>query len=213
MMKAYRVTKVKLMLLLALACQVFNTYCTRKLFPDSGAKSVQVQPHVRIDNFQQVQYDHTSNDLVNTVSEKNNKEIVLDIHPVKDTLFTFADEIIEAAKKYMGVPHCMGGISMRCIDCSGLVLNVFASKGIELPHNAEAQSKLGKLVKSKDSLEKGDIVFFKGSYKTNHFITHSGIYAGNNSFIHASVGSGVTITSLDDPWWRKKYVFAKRILN
>ncbi|MGE5406262.1 MAG: C40 family peptidase, partial [Methanosarcina sp.] len=209
MMKAYRITKVKLMLLAALALQLFNTYCTRKLFPDSSPKAVQTQPHIQPDTFHELQYDQPGNELVNTVSSKNNKEIVLRSFPVKDTLFSFADEIIEAAKKYMGVPHCMGGTSMRCIDCSGLVLNVFASKGIELPHNAEAQSKLGTLVRSKDSLIKGDIVFFKNSYKTNHYITHSGIYAGNNSFIHASV-SGVTITSLDDPWWKKKYVFGKR---
>jgi cell wall-associated NlpC family hydrolase len=214
-MKAFRITRVKLMLIAALACQMFNTYCTRMFQPESSAKSFQVQPHAGLKNNTDEQLENSSDKLVKTVMTRENigKAVYLGGVSVADTLGTLADEIIEAAKKYLGVRHCMGGTTTKCIDCSGLVLNAFASQDIPLPHNAEAQSKFGTMIKSKDSLVKGDIVFFKGSYKTNHFITHAGIYAGNNSFIHASVGSGVTITSLDDPWWKKKFVFGKRIVR
>jgi cell wall-associated NlpC family hydrolase len=202
------------MLLLALACQLFNTYCTRMFHAESSAKSFQVQPYTGLKNSNE-QPGNPSDELAKTVisKQKIDREVVLTGLSVVDTLETFADNIIEAARKYLGVRHCMGGTTTKCIDCSGLVLNAFASQDIVLPHNAEAQSKYGTTIRSKDSLAKGDIVFFKGSYKTNHFITHAGIYAGNNSFIHASVGSGVTITSLDDPWWKKKFVFGKRIVR
>jgi cell wall-associated NlpC family hydrolase len=64
-----------------------------------------------------------------------------------------------------------------------------------------------------DKLIKGDLVFFIRSYETHDFITHSGIYIGNNKFIHTSSKSGVTITSLNDPWWKGKFIFGTRVLE
>jgi lipoprotein Spr len=124
---------------------------------------------------------------------------------------TSADEIINTAQKYMGVPHCMGGTTMKCMDCSGLLVTVFAKHGIRLPHNSEEQARYGKIITGADKLIKGDLVFFIRSYKTYHFITHSGIYIGNNKFIHTSSTNGVTITSINDPWWNEKFIFATRV--
>ncbi len=64
-----------------------------------------------------------------------------------------------------------------------------------------------------DELIKGDLVFFIRTYKTNRLITHSGIYIGNNKFIHTSTSNGVTITSLNDPWWKEKFIFGTRVFN
>jgi len=126
---------------------------------------------------------------------------------------TSADEIIKTAQKYIGVPHCMGGTTMKCMDCSGLLVTVFAKHGIPLPHNSEEQARYGKIIAGMDKLIKGDLVFFIRSYRTRSFITHSGIYVGNNKFIHTSSKSGVTITSLDDPWWKEKFIFGTRVLE
>jgi cell wall-associated NlpC family hydrolase len=122
-----------------------------------------------------------------------------------------ADEIVKTAKRYLGVPHCMGGKSMRCIDCSGLLVAVFASYDIRLPHNSEEQARYGKIIAGKTELREGDLVFFIKSYKTQNFITHSGIYIGNNKFIHTSSSNGVTITSLDDEYWKQRYIFGTRL--
>ncbi len=126
---------------------------------------------------------------------------------------TNADEIIKTAQIYIGVPHCMGGTTMRCMDCSGLLVTVFGKHGINLPHNSEEQSKFGTIIRNPGELIKGDMVFFIRTYKTPRYITHSGIYIGNNEFIHTSSGKGVTITSLNDPWWSQKFIFGTRILN
>jgi lipoprotein Spr len=123
------------------------------------------------------------------------------------------DEIILTAKKYIGVPHCMGGTTAKCMDCSGLIFTVFAKYGINLPHNSQEQARYGKRIENSDRLEKGDLVFFIRSYETRNFITHTGIYLGNNKFIHTSSKNGVTITSLTDPWWKEKFIFGTRILN
>ncbi|TFG73904.1 MAG: NlpC/P60 family protein, partial [Thermodesulfobacteriales bacterium] len=98
-------------------------------------------------------------------------------------------------------------------DCSGLLVTVFGTHGIVLPHNSEEQARYGKIINGKDGLKKGDLVFFIRSYKTDRFITHSGIYIGSNKFIHTSSTNGVTITSLSDPWWNEKFIFGTRILN
>jgi cell wall-associated NlpC family hydrolase len=107
----------------------------------------------------------------------------------------------------------MGGTTMKCMDCSGLLVAVFATHGIYLPHNSEEQARYGKIIAGMDELKKGDLVFFIRSYKTHLFITHSGIYIGYNKFIHTSTKNGVTITSLSDPWWKEKFIFGTRVLK
>ncbi len=59
----------------------------------------------------------------------------------------------------------------------------------------------------------GDMVFFIRTYNTSRFITHSGIFIGDKKFLHTSTSLGVTITSLDDPWWNERYLFATRVFN
>jgi len=130
-----------------------------------------------------------------------------------DTRKVTPDEIISTARWYLGVPHCMGGKTMKCIDCSGLLAVVFASHGMQLPHSSEEQARYGRIIAGRESLKKGDMVFFIRTYNTSRFITHSGIYVGDNKFIHTSTSLGVTITSLDDPWWNERYVFATRVFE
>lgn len=122
-------------------------------------------------------------------------------------------DLIATSRKYLGVPHCMGGSTSKCMDCSGLLVRVFAIHGISLPHNSEEQARYGEIIESKSRLKKGDLVFFVNTYRTRRFITHSGIYVGKNRFIHTSSSQGVTITSLDNVWWRDKFIFGTRIFE
>ncbi len=121
--------------------------------------------------------------------------------------------IIETARRYLGVPHCMGGTTSKCMDCSGLIFRVFVTHGIELPHSAEEQARYGKIVAEKEMLMPGDLVFFIRTYNTSRLITHSGIYVGDGRFIHTSSSKGVIITALDDPWWSERYLYATRIFD
>jgi lipoprotein Spr len=184
-------SKTKSVVLLLVACQLLNTYCTRQHFPVSSFNNIE---------------GHSE-------EKKLNSFLGAGVEKRTDTHNTSADEIISTAQKYLGVPHCMGGTTMKCIDCSGLVLAVFAKHGIPLPHNSEDQARFGKIIPGKDKLRKGDLVFFIRSYKTRQLITHSGIFIGNNQFIHTSSKNGVTITSINDPWWKEKFIFGTRILE
>lgn len=120
-------------------------------------------------------------------------------------------DIISTAYEYLGVRHCMGGRTKRCIDCSGLLVAVFSEHGIQLPHSSEEQARYGRILSAEEKLREGDLVFFVRSYRTSRFITHSGIYVGNNRFIHTSSSRGVVVTPLDNSYWRNRFVFATRI--
>ncbi len=123
------------------------------------------------------------------------------------------EAIIKTARGFLGVPHCIGGTTSKCMDCSGLVFRVFATHGITLPHSSEEQARYGKIIKDRTLLIPGDLVFFIRTYTTSRVITHSGIFIGDGRFIHTSSSQGVTITPLEDPYWKERYLFGTRILE
>lgn len=96
---------------------------------------------------------------------------------------------VETALRYRGIPYVWGGASARGLDCSGLVLVVFAQHGVILPHHAASQAKLGTAVTGE--LAPGDLVFFGSP------IHHVGIYIGGGYYIHAPrTGDVVRIAKL-----------------
>jgi len=120
-------------------------------------------------------------------------------------------QIIRSAEKYLGTPHCMGGTTKKCLDCSGLTYLSFAANKIFLPRKSQEQARYGRMIFNKNELQKGDLVFFTNSYNSPDYITHVGIYLGNGSFIHTSTSRGVVVTAIRNPWWSERFVFATRI--
>ena len=191
MNKISSISKRKILVLLIVVCQSLIIDCSRQVYPETSFKNIRTQAEKqKMDDF-----------------IKGGIEKVIDTHDATP------DKIIKTARQYLGVPHCMGGTTMKCMDCSGLLVAVFAGHGIQLPHNSEEQARYGRVITGMEDLKKGDMVFFIRSYKTNHFITHSGIFLGDNKFIHTSSSDGVTITSLDDPWWNERYLFGTRVFD
>jgi peptidoglycan endopeptidase LytE len=82
--------------------------------------------------------------------------------------------------------------------------------GINLPRSARQQFKEGELI-DKAELSIGDLVFFR-TYAP--FPSHVGIYLGDNLFIHASsTKKKVTIDNLTTPFYLKRYIGAKRVIE
>ena len=112
-------------------------------------------------------------------------------------------------RKWKGTPHQMGGTTRQGIDCSGFVQRLYRDIfGQQVPRSTELQVKSGQLI-GIDQLRTGDLVFFRNAYKKRHV----GIYLGQAEFAHASSSRGVTISSLQDHYWRQSYWTARRYLN
>lgn len=110
-------------------------------------------------------------------------------------------------RQWKGTRYVLGGLSKRGVDCSGLVYTTYRDHfGIELPRTTRYQARAGKAVEHSE-LRAGDLVFFR----TGHKVRHVGIYIEDNRFFHASTSKGVTISELDDYYWRDRYRHARRV--
>lgn len=117
--------------------------------------------------------------------------------------------LLRVARRMLEVPYRYGGSTLWGLDCSGFVQKAFAFLDLELPHSARAQFREGITI-SKDELSAGDLVFFRSRSK---YASHVGIYLGENRFIHASGHDRkVTIDNLDEPYYMKHYLGARRLL-
>jgi peptidoglycan DL-endopeptidase LytE len=87
---------------------------------------------------------------------------------------------------------------------------LFAKLHIELPRSAREQIQLGKEIPV-DQLEMGDLVFFSTEGETPN---HVGIYVGNNRFLHEEQKAGrVIVTDLNQRWYAKRFLVARRIVD
>ena len=105
---------------------------------------------------------------------------------------------VRTAFKYLGNRYSYGSVPRTTnspSDCSGLVVAVYGSVGIDLPRTAAEQARVGKEVDVTE-IRPGDLIFFRNRKGR---IRHVGIYIGDFKFIHASSYAGhVIISSLKD---------------
>lgn len=119
-------------------------------------------------------------------------------------------EIMEIILSWFGTPYKFGGTSENAIDCSAFVQTVFNTAAeVKLPRTAREQFTVGKLVRNRKDLKFGDLVFFNTRKRVR--VSHVGIYLGDNLFAHASSRSGVTVSSLEQDYYNRKYIGGKRI--
>ena len=128
-----------------------------------------------------------------------------------------AKELIRFAKQYIGTPYMTGGTTPKGFDCSGYVQFVYKEMGYSLPRTARAQSTVGSKVRSKEKLQPGDLVFFKGRNAQSKEIGHVGIVTNPNKkgefeFIHAA-STGVRIDKSESSYYKPRYVTARRIIG
>lgn len=114
-------------------------------------------------------------------------------------------QLVKVGKSLVGTPYRFGGTTKKGFDCSGFIGYVFKSNGKTSPRTAADMWKAGKKV-NKPAI--GDLVFFQ-TYKKGP--SHVGIYIGNNKFVHASSSKGVTVTSMSNSYFKKRYLGAKQL--
>ena len=118
------------------------------------------------------------------------------------------NHLLSKARSYMGVPYVWGGTTPSGFDCSGYVQYVYGQVGVNLPRTADVQFNEGQAV-SFGNEAPGDMVFFE-TYAPG--ASHVGIYLGNSEFIHASSSGYVRVSSLEESYFKARYLGAKRVL-
>ncbi len=118
------------------------------------------------------------------------------------------DALDREVNSWWGTPYMLGGQRRNSgIDCSGYTQAVYkAVYGIDLPRNSAKQYRSGTAI-SRNRLRRGDLLFFN---LNGRGVSHVGIYLGAGKFTHASLSDGVTIDELDNAYFRKKFVGARR---
>jgi peptidoglycan endopeptidase LytF len=118
--------------------------------------------------------------------------------------------IVEDSKNYLGIPYVWGGETTSGFDCSGFLYFMFNKHGVDMPRVTSGDYyKMGTSI-SKAELEPGDLVFF--GVNVPGVVSHVGFYMGDNQYISATSSKGIAIYSLDNPYWSKYYMGAKRVI-
>lgn len=152
-----------------------------------------------------------SNDNSKSVSEVEEGEIK-DVPAVN---LNKAEILIQKASEHIGTRYRSGGTTSAGFDCSGLIFSTFQNIDMKLPRTSSEMSNFGIKI-NKAQAQKGDLIFFAtfGGKRVSHVGMVTEVNNdGEIKFIHSSSGSGVTISSLNDPYYTRTYVQINRVLT
>lgn len=117
--------------------------------------------------------------------------------------------LIQDSQNYIGVPYLWGGTTPSGFDCSGFVYFMFNKHGVNIARSTSSNLYTQGTAITKSKLQPGDLVFY--AVNSPGVISHVGFYVGNNKFISATSSNGIQVVSLDNTYWSKYYVGAKRV--
>jgi gamma-D-glutamyl-L-lysine dipeptidyl-peptidase len=128
------------------------------------------------------------------------------------------EAVVGTAARWIGAPYLWGGVTPAGVDCSGLAQAVMRLHGVELPRDADLQSRAGAPVDPGAEFEwlrAGDLLFFA---EAPGRITHVAISRTGSRIIHSSLGNGgVRLNDLAgeldfERELRELFVCARRVL-
>ena len=180
---------------------------TFTLWSCSASQPARVYGNKNISNNNSYSYKNNGNSNGNPSKSTGKKSS-------KEGLNPKVANILSDAEKYLGSPYRAGGMTYSGFDCSGFVNTVFAENDIKLTRRSADQAKEGVGINI-ENVKHGDLLFFAtaGGKRVSHVgIVHTITNDGEIKFIHASTSKGVIISSLEEAYWDKAFLFARRVL-
>ena len=142
-----------------------------------------------------------------------------------------AAQLIATARRFLGLGYLWAGTSGFGYDCSGFTHELYASIGVEIPRDSDAQaaaagdprytgsaqtgSAAGTWISTMSDLLPGDLVFFatKSGY-IHHVGLYSGRVDGHPTMIDSPhTGSFIEEVPIDTGTWAKEFVGGGRFLT
>ncbi|SFU98346.1 C40 family peptidase [Alicyclobacillus macrosporangiidus] len=115
--------------------------------------------------------------------------------------------IAAIALSFIGARYVWGGESPDGFDCSGFVQYVYGKAGVVIPRTSYEQFQVGQAVGWGD-LRPGDLLFFNTG---GGGASHVAVYVGNGLMAQAlNARTGVIVTHIDAPYFRSRFVGARR---
>jgi len=157
-----------------------------------------------------VQYQEMVNKLIKQLPEPKEKQ--------EEIVTTSPNKLLDFAKSMLGIRYRTASSSpSRGFDCSGFVNYVFSNFGFKVPRSSRDFAASGESKKLQDA-KIGDVILFTGTNSRSRTPGHVGIVYSIDGdevkFIHSSSGhaKGVTISSLDDGFYKKRFLKIVSIL-
>lgn len=124
-----------------------------------------------------------------------------------------ADFLIQKASEHLGTRYRSGGSTSAGYDCSGLMFSTFQNIDMTLPRSSYEMAGYGVKI-NKVQAQKGDLIFFAtfGGRRISHVGMVTEVTNGEIKFIHSSTGSGVIVSSLNEPYYARTFVQVNRVL-
>jgi hypothetical protein len=120
-------------------------------------------------------------------------------------------EILEFAKKQLGVPYVSAGNNPTGFDCSGFTTYVFANYNVKLPRRAKDQYETSQKIKEKDAYM-GDLIFFSNGTEISHVGMLINEPGKPKVMIHASSSKGISIVDIEtSTYWKGRIVGYGRV--
>nr|WP_294873509.1 C40 family peptidase [uncultured Pedobacter sp.] len=136
----------------------------------------------------------------------------------KSAITTSPNRLLEFARSMLGIRYRSASSSpSKGFDCSGFVNYVFSNFGFKVPRSSREFATSGEAKRLEDA-KIGDVILFTGTNSRSRTPGHVGIIYSIDGdeikFIHSSSGKkrGVTITSLDDGFYKKRFIKVVSIL-
>ena len=126
-----------------------------------------------------------------------------------------AEFLIEKASQHMGTRYRSGGTTSAGFDCSGLIFNTFQNLNVTLPRSSPEMANYGVRI-DKAHAQKGDLIFFAtfGGRRVSHVGMITEITPdGEIKFIHSATSSGVIVSSVSEPYYKRTFVQINRVIT
>jgi cell wall-associated NlpC family hydrolase len=130
------------------------------------------------------------------------------------------ENLVQTARKLVGLPYLWGGTSMKGVDCSGFTRTIYFMNGLLLPRDASQQVNIGEEVDTRGGwaqLRPGDLLFFGAPAREGRpeRVVHVGMWIGGGEFIHSSgrvqVASLIPGTANYDEQEHRRFLRARRV--